>query len=108
MITDPTKGWMGVDKIADDLGSDYYKPDSDIPMNGPFNGSTTSNGMYDNAIWIENNVKGTGAYIYDRGPVGNNSQYYNMEVGRTMNYPVMRVTPYYNRSQSIRVLIIRK
>ena len=31
MITDPTKGWMGVDKIAGDLGSDYYRPDSDIP-----------------------------------------------------------------------------
>jgi RHS repeat-associated protein len=108
MSTDPTKGWMGIDKIADDLGSDYYKPDSDIQMNGPIKGSTTSNGMYNNAIWIENNVKGTGAYIYDRGPVGNNSQYYNMEVGRTMNYPIIKVTPYYNRSQTIRVLILRK
>lgn len=48
------------------------------------------------------------ATIYDRGTVGNNSQYYNMEMGRTMDYPVIKVTPYYNQNQTIRILIIHK
>ena len=76
-------------------------------MEGPYKGSTTSNGMYDNAIWIEMQMQQK-IIIYDRGTVGNNSQYYNMEVGRTMNYPVMKVIPYYNHSQIIRILIIKR
>jgi hypothetical protein len=84
MSTDPTKGWMGVDKIADDLKSDYYKPDPSIPKKVPGYG-TTPDLMYDNAVQIEIQMQ-ENVIIYDRGPVGNNSQYYNMEVGRTMNY----------------------
>ena len=47
--------------------------------------------------------------IYDRGHVGNNSQYYNMELGRTMNYSnIYNVKAIYSRTQTIRLLILYK
>ncbi len=106
MSTNPEKGWFGVDRIAEDLNSDYYKPDPRIQMNGPFKGSTTTEGMYDNAIWIE--MKMSENYIiFDRGTVGNNSLYYNMELGRTMNYNnIYHVRAIYNHTQTIRILIV--
>lgn len=105
METNISKGWMGVDKISDDLGSDYYKPkNSLLPKEGWY---TDSKLMKDNANWIEGKMQNN-VPIYDRGSVGNNSQYYNMEVGRTLNYHIMKVTPFYNQNQTIRILIIRK
>jgi len=103
MITNADKGWMGVDKISEDLGSSKFEP-NDLPLEDWY---TDSKLMKTNGEWIDGAMQNN-ATIYDRGSVGNNSQYYNMEVGRTMNYPVMKVTPYYNRTQTIRVLIIRK
>ena len=103
MTTDPEKGWMGIDKISDDLGSDYFKPENK-PLE---NWNTDTKLMQENGQWIDGKMQNN-TTIYDRGSVGNNSQYYNMEMGRTMNYPVIKVTPYYNRTQTIRVLIIHK
>ncbi len=103
MSTNTDKGWMGIDKISEDLGSSKFEP-NDLPLEDWY---TDSKLMKTNGEWIDGAMQNN-ATIYDRGSVGNNSQYYNMEVGRTMNYPVMKVTPYYNRTQTIRVLIIRK
>jgi hypothetical protein len=83
MKSNIAKGRMGVDKISKDLGSNTYKPDESIPKNVDLLGKnigTTSDLMYDNAIWIEIKMQQQ-VIIYDRGPVGNNSQYYNMELG---------------------------
>ncbi|MDD2192473.1 MAG: hypothetical protein PHO12_08030 [Bacteroidales bacterium] len=111
MITDPSKGWMGVDKIAEDLGSGKYDPDPSIPKNVNLlknNVGTTSELMYDNAVWIEMQME-QNVIIYDRGHVGNNSQYYNMELGRTMNYSnIYNVKAIYSRTQTIRLLILYK
>ncbi len=103
MTSNPEKGWMGVDKISKDLGSGKFEP-KNLPEESWY---TDSKLMNENAQWIEGKMLNR-SIIYDRGSVGNNSQYYNMEVGRTMNYPVIRVTPYYNNSQSIRILILSK
>jgi hypothetical protein len=112
MTSDPTKGWLGVGKIANDLGSSYYNPAKYIPMQiipgDPTFNNTTSDLMYDNSVWIESKMD-LNSYIYDRGSVGNNSQYYNMEVGRTMNFQnVINVTPFYNNNQSIRIYFLGK
>lgn len=85
------------------MGSDYFKPENK-PLE---NWNTDTKLMQENGQWIDGKMQNN-TTIYDRGSVGNNSQYYNMEMGRTMNYPVIKVTPYYNRTQTIRVLIIHK
>ena len=103
MTTNADKGWMGVDKVSEDLGSDYFKPENK-PLE---NWNTDSKLMQENGQWIDGKMQNN-SIIYDRGPVGNNSQYYNMEMGRTMNYPVIRVTQYYNQNQTIRILIIHR
>lgn len=105
MTTDPSRGWFGVDKIADDLKSDFYKPDSRIPKDY---GETTPELMYDNGVWIEMQMQ-RNVVIYDRGPVGNNSLYYNMEMGRTTNYNnLYNVKAIYSETHTIRILIIQK
>jgi hypothetical protein len=104
MTTDPGKGWMGVDKIAEDLGSDFFKP-KNLPKENWYSDGIL---MKENAVWIEMQMNQK-IVIYDRGPVGNNSQYYNMEVGRTMNYNnIYNVRAIYNRTQTIRILIIKR
>lgn len=107
MATNPSKGWYGVKKAASDLKSNYYQPDSNIPFSVDGYG-TTPDLMYDNAIMIEMQME-QNVIIYDKGPVGNNSQYYNMEVGRTMDYNnLYHIKAIYNTTQTIRILIIYK
>ncbi len=104
MSTNPEKGWMGVDKISEDLGSGKFEP-KNLPKESWYTDGAL---MKENAAWIEMQMQQK-VVIYDRGPVGNNSQYYNMEVGRTMDYNnVYKVKAIYNKTQTIRVLIIKK
>jgi RHS repeat-associated protein len=104
MSTNPEKGWMGVDQISEDLGTGRFEPKK-LPAE---NWHTDRALMRENAVWIEKQMQQK-AIIYDRGPVGNNSQYYNMEIGRSMNYNnIYNVRAIYNRTQTIRVLIIKR
>jgi RHS repeat-associated protein len=104
MSSNPEKGWMGVDKISEDLGSRKFEPKK-LPAENWYSDGAL---MKENAIWIEMQMQQK-VIIYDRGPVGNNSQYYNMEVGRTMNYNnIYNVRAIYNRTHTIRILIIRR
>ena len=104
MSTNPKKGWLGVDKIAEDLKSDYFKP-KNLPKEAWYSDGTL---MKENATWIEMKMQEQ-VIIYDRGPVGNNSPYYNMEVARTMNYNnIYYIKAIYNRTLTIRILIIKR
>ena len=103
MTTDPARGWLGVDKIADDLGSTKFEPQN-LPKESWY---TDSKLMLENGKWLDNAIQNNNV-VYDRGSVGNNSQYYNMEVGRTMSYPnIITVRPYYNSTQSIRMYYLK-
>jgi hypothetical protein len=102
MNSNVEKGWLGIDKIAMDLGSSKFEP-SQVPVE---NWNTDGTLMQENALWIELKIQEQ-VIIYDRGTVGNNSQYYNMEVGRTMNYNnIYTVKAIYNQTQTIRLLLI--
>jgi len=103
MKSDIDKGWMGIDKISKDLKSEKFEP-KNLPKEEYY---TDDKLMNEDGIYIEMKISEQ-FIIYDRGPVGNNSQYYNMEVGRTMNYSnIYHVNAIYNRTQTIRILIIR-
>jgi RHS repeat-associated protein len=104
MTSNAAKGRMGVDQISNDLGSGRFNP-KNLPAES---WNTDGALMQENADWIELKME-MNSVIYDRGPVGNNSQYYNMEMGRTMDYQnLYNVRSYYNQSQTIRILIIHK
>ncbi len=70
MESNPEKGWLGVKKIAKDLKSDYFKQ-KNLPDEHWYTDGTL---MEENATWIEMKMQEQ-VIIYDRGHVGNNSQY---------------------------------
>ncbi len=57
----------------------------------------TGKGLDYNSQWIQNKID-NGYHIYDIGPRGASvsSPYYNLEVGRTLNYPSLHPTNTYN------------
>ena len=57
----------------------------------------TPEGLEFNSQWIQNRID-NGYHIYDIGPKGSsiNSSYYNLEVGRTLNYQYLHNTYRYN------------
>lgn len=98
MTSDPRKGWFGIDKISKDLGTETF----DGQMFPP------SELMHENEIWIESKIEES-YVIYDRGYVGNNSSYYQMELPHTANYNnVYHVRVLYvNQKQTIRIYYIK-
>lgn len=91
-------GWFGIDQISDDLGTQKFEPLSTEPAEL----------MAENMRWIDNKIN-QGAIIYDRGKVGNNSPYYQMELNRIKNYNnVLHVYSFYNCSQTFRLHFVWK
>ena len=74
MNSDLGKGWFGIDKISKDLGTERFDG----------NRFPRSEVMHENEIWIESKIEES-YIIYDRGYVGNNSPYYQMELQHTAN-----------------------
>jgi hypothetical protein len=104
------EGMQGVKNVAGDLGSKTI-PDKPGAYFGkeisPNTKYSTSEFMEYNAEWIEIQME-SNAYIYDIGPTGTNSPYYNMKVGRTMVYPKVYNVYQIQQIQTIRILIIYK
>lgn len=98
MTSDPKKGWFGIDKISKDFGTEMFEAPDAVP----------SEVMQANEIWIESKIAES-YIIYDRGYVGNNSPYYQMELQHTANYNnVYHVQVIYiNYQQTIRIYFIR-
>lgn len=97
MTSDIEKGWFGIDKISKDLGAQKFEP------------ITRQNHglMNENQIWIDQNIE-NGAVIFDRGSVGNNSGYYQMEQQHVEGYKKLhKVQIFHNKEQSIRIYIVR-
>lgn len=98
MTSNPDKGWFGIDKISEDLGTQKFEPQNRI-----------NHGlMEENQLWIDLQIE-SGAVIFDRGSVGNNSPYYYMEQQHINGYNnVYNVKSFYNRNQTIRIHIIKR
>ena len=98
MKSDIKQGWFGIDKISKDLGTNKFDPQS-----------RDHHGlMSENQFWIDYYMD-NGAVVFNRGTVGNNSQYYFMEQQHIEGYPnVYTVKYYYNKKQSLRIYWIRK
>lgn len=98
MTSNPQEGWFGIDKISKDLGTETFQ----APKGSP------SEIMQANEIWIESKIEEL-YVIYDRGYVGNHSQYYQMELSHLLNYNNVyhvRVI-YHNYRQTIRIYIVK-
>ena len=100
MSSDIDKEWFGIDKISKDLGTSKFHPQT----------RQAHNLMQENQMWIEMQIQEE-VLIFDRGKVGNNSEYYQMErqTIQNMNYNNVHNVKvlYLNRTQTIRVLITR-
>lgn len=98
MTSDTEKGWFGIDKISEDLGTQKFEPENRL-----------NHGlMKENQLWIEQKIE-SNTIIFDRGSVGNNSPYYYMEQQHIGGYEnVYSVKVIYNKTQTIRIYIIRK
>ncbi len=83
--------------VAKDLNAEKIRFPEDIPayLDGKLKLPPTPEGLEYNANWIQNEIN-LNTHIYDIGPRGNSIQspFYNLEVGRTYNYPLLHRTYY--------------
>lgn len=103
------QGMSRVKSAAQDLGSTTIAKDWPQTINPYHDGMLQSEAMDFNAYWIEQQMDAS-VTIYDIGtPNGGpvTSPFYNMEVGRTLNYTNVVNVKYIYYKTIIRILIIQ-